>query len=117
VSGVAPIAREPDSAVWDSDLDRLLDHGFGGVGDVTDKSEPMAGANDFGSIGGQAMMGDDTSLEVADVVGGVVHQLDVSDAALMGLLEAFEFSLEEVQPFDIAHDRRLSRRVRRFQIG
>jgi hypothetical protein len=62
-------------------------------------------------------MGDDAGLEVADVIGGVVHELDVSDAAPMGLFQALQFSLKEVQPFDIAHNRGLSRRVRRFEIG
>ena len=41
-------------------------------------------------------MRDDASLEVADVVGRVVNELNVPDAMLMRLLEPLEFSIEEV---------------------
>jgi hypothetical protein len=63
------------------------------------------------------MMGDDAGLEVADVVGGIVHELDVPDAALMRLFQSLEFSFKKIQSFDVAHDRRLSGRMRRFEIG
>jgi hypothetical protein len=39
------------------------------VRNVTDKSQPVAGANDFGAIGSEPMMDDDAGLEIADVVG------------------------------------------------
>jgi len=63
------------------------------------------------------MMGDDAGLEVADVVGSIVHELDVPDAALMRLFQSLEFSFKKIQSFDVAHDRRLSGRMRRFEIG
>ena len=49
-----------------------------------------------------------TGLEIADIVRSVVHQLDMPDAALMRLLQSFEFQLQEVEPFHIGDDRRLS---------
>ena len=54
-------------------------------------------------------MRDDASLEVADVVGRVVNELNVPDATLMRLLEPLEFSLEEVEPFYVTYDGGLPR--------
>src|SRR5450759_1060771 len=62
-------------------------------------------------------MGDDAGLEVANIVRRVVHELDVPDAALMRLFEPLQLSLEEIEPFNVAHDRGLPRRMRSLQIG
>jgi hypothetical protein len=62
-------------------------------------------------------MSDRTGLEIADVVARVVHQLHMPDAALMSVLQPFEFQLQEVEPLHIGDDRRLSRFVRGFEIG
>ena len=56
-------------------------------------------------------------LKVADVVGRVVHELNVPDAALMRLLEPLELALKEVEPFNVTHDRGLPRCMRGLQIG
>ena len=56
-------------------------------------------------------MRDDASLEVANVVGRVVHELNVPDAALMRLLEPLKLSLKKVEPFHVTHDRGLTRRM------
>ena len=85
--------------------------------DVADKSEPVAGADHFGPVRGEPLMRDDTSLEVADVVGRVVHELNVSDATLMRLLEPLELSLEEVEPFHVTHDGGLPGCMRGLEIG
>ena len=42
-------------------------------------------------------------LEIANIVGCVVHELYVPNAALMRLLEAFELRLEKVEPFHISN--------------
>lgn len=47
-------------------------------------------------------MGDGAGLEVADVVGCVVHELQVPDAAPMRFLQPLEFAVEEVEPFTSA---------------
>ena len=62
-------------------------------------------------------MRDDASLEVADVVGRIVHELNVPDAALVRLLKPLELSLEEVEPLHVTHDRGLPRGVRGHEIG
>ena len=40
---------------------------------VADKSQPVTRADYLGPVRGEPLMRDDASLEVADVVGGVVH--------------------------------------------
>ena len=62
-------------------------------------------------------MGDNTGLEVANIVRRVVHELDVPYAALMRLFEPLQLSLKEIEPFYIAHDGGLPRRMRGLQIG
>src|SRR5207302_6292312 len=56
-------------------------------------------------------------LEVADVVGRIVHKLDMPDAAPMRFLEPFELALEKVEPFHIADDRGLPCLMRGLEIG
>jgi hypothetical protein len=62
-------------------------------------------------------MGDGAGLEVADVVGRVVHKLQVPDAALMRFLQSLELPVEEVKPLHIGNDCGLPRFVRRLEIG
>ena len=62
-------------------------------------------------------MRDRTSLEIAEVVGRVVHQLHMPDAAPMRRLQPFKLHFEEVEPLHIGDDRRLARLARRFEIG
>ena len=85
--------------------------------DVADKAEPITGSDHFGSEFGETLMGDGTRLEIADVVWRVMHKLHMPDAPPMRLLEAFEFSLEKIEPLDVGDDRRLSCPVCGFQIG
>ena len=56
-------------------------------------------------------------LEIADVVGCVVHQLHGADPPLIGLFEALELSLEEVKAFDVHDNGRLPALVRGQRIG
>ena len=81
------------------------------------KPEPMTGADHLGAEFGEALMRDRAGLEIADVVRRVVHELHMPDAAPMRLLEPFELAVEKIEPLDIGDDRRLSRLVRRFEIG
>ena len=99
------------------DLDRLLRHVLGRMRDIADKAEPITGADHFGAEFGETLMGDRAGLEITDVVWRVVHELHMPDAPLMRLLQPFEFPLEEIETLDIGDDRRLSRLVRRFEIG
>jgi len=62
-------------------------------------------------------MGDCPGLEIADLVRRVMHELHMADTPPMRLLEAFEFPFEKVEALDICDNRRLSRPVRRFEIG
>jgi hypothetical protein len=78
---------------------------------------PVARADHLGAERGQSLMRDDAGLEVADVVGRVVHELNVPDAALMRLLEPLELSLQEIESFHVTHDRGLSRCMRGLQIS
>ena len=57
------------------DLDRLLHHVLGRMRDVADETEPVTGADHFGAECGEPLMRDGAGLEVANVVGGVVHEL------------------------------------------
>src|SRR5947209_20332067 len=56
-------------------------------------------------------------LKVSNVVWRVVHELRVADASLMRLLEPLELHLKEIQPFDVHHNGRLRRGMRRREIG
>ncbi len=56
-------------------------------------------------------------LEIANVVGRVVHELHVPDAALMRFLEPLELPLEEIEAFHVTHDRGLPCFMRRLEIG
>jgi hypothetical protein len=56
-------------------------------------------------------------LKVPNVVGRVVHELDMPDAALMSLLEPLKLLLQKIEPFHITHDRGLSGAVRRLEIS
>jgi hypothetical protein len=56
-------------------------------------------------------------LKVANVVGGVVHELDMPDAALMSLLKALKLHFEEIESFHVTHERGLSGAMRRLEIG
>ena len=62
-------------------------------------------------------MGDGARLEIADVVGRVMHELHMPDAPPMRFLQAFQLSVEEVEPLHISDNRRFPRHVRRFEIG
>jgi hypothetical protein len=62
-------------------------------------------------------MRDGAGLEVADVVGRVMHELHMPDAAPMRLLEPLELGFEKVEAFDVADDRGLSRLMRGLEIG
>jgi hypothetical protein len=63
MSGVGPIAREPNSAVCDRqqglgrDLDRLFCHILGRVRDIADKAEPITGADHLGAESGDQLNG------------------------------------------------------------
>src|SRR5260370_169722 len=85
--------------------------------DVADKSEPVAGADHLGPVRGEPLMRDDAGLEVADVVGRVVNELNVPDATLMRLLEPLEFSLQEIEPFYVSYDGGLPRCMCGLEIG
>jgi hypothetical protein len=58
-----------------------------------------------------------TGLEVADVVGRVVNQLQVPDAALVRLLQPFELPVQEIEPFHIGNDRGLPGFMGRLEVG
>jgi hypothetical protein len=46
-----------------------------------------------------------------------MHELHMPDAPPMRLLEPFQLAVEEIEPLYVGYDRRLSRLVRRFEIG
>jgi hypothetical protein len=87
------------------------------VRDIADKAKPVTGANHFGSEFGETLVGDCTGLEITDVVERVVYKLHMPDAPLMCFLQPFQLPVEEIEPLHIGDDRRLSRLVRRFEIG
>jgi hypothetical protein len=98
-------------------LDRLLRHVLGRVRDIADKAEPVTGADHFAAEFGQTLMGNRTGLKIADVVRRVMHELHMPDAPPMRLLEPLQLAVEEIEPLYVGYDRRLSRPVRRFEIG
>ena len=81
------------------------------------EAQTVTRADHFGPERGEPLVHDGAGLEVADVVGRVVHELDVPDAALMRFLEPFELHLEKVEPFHVGDDRGLTRLMGRFEIG
>jgi hypothetical protein len=84
--------------------------------DVADKTKPMQCPDRVRPEWGKAVMRHHADLEVADIVRRVMHKLGVPDTAFVGFLKPFEFHFQEVEPFDIHHDRRLPSPVRRVQI-
>jgi len=102
---------------FSSDLDRLHDRVLGRMRDVAYDTEPVTCLDRLGAKGSEPFVGHCAGLEVANVVRRIVHELSVPHTALLRLLEAFELHLEEVEPFDVHHDGRLPRFVRRLQIG
>src|SRR5258705_13039587 len=87
------------------------------MGDVADKAEPMTGTDHLGAERGETPMGYGAGLEVADVVGRVVHELQMPDAALMRFLQPLELAVEKVEPFHIGDDRGLPGFMGRLEIG
>jgi len=49
--------------------------------------------------------------------GVVMHELHMPDAPPMRLLEPFQLAVEEIEPLYVGYDCRVSRLVRRFEIG
>jgi hypothetical protein len=87
------------------------------VRNVADEPEPVTGADHLGAECGEPLMRDGAPLEIADVVGRIVHELHVPDAALMRFFEPLELRLEEVEPLSISHDCRLSFSMGRLEIS
>ena len=99
------------------DFDRLVHHALGRVRDVADKTQSMTCADHLGTERGEPLVHDGAGLEIANVVGRVVHELYMPDAALMRFLKPFELGLEKVEPFHVGNDRGLSRFMGGFEIG
>jgi hypothetical protein len=100
-----------------ADPDRLRHRVLGRVRDVADETEAVTGVDYLGAEWGEPVVRDHAGLEIADVVGRVVHELQVPDATLMRFLEPFELGLQKVQPFHVGDDRGLSRLMGGFEIG
>ena len=62
-------------------------------------------------------MHDGASLEIANLVRRVMHELCMPHTALVCLFEPFELHFEEVEPFDVHDYGRLPDRVCRLDIG
>jgi len=99
------------------DFDGLHHHVLGFVCDVAHATEPVTGGNHLGAECGEPPMADGACLIVADVVGRVMHKLQMPDAALMRFLQPFELAVEEVETFHVSDDRGLPRLVRGLEIG
>jgi len=54
------------------------------------------------------MMGNHPGLEIPNVVGSIVDELDVPDTALMGFLEPLQLPIEKIQSFNVAHYGRIT---------
>jgi len=123
LSGVGPIAPDPSTAVCDSSngfvatLTACFAMSSVACATIADEAQPITGADHFGAEFSQPIMGDGARLEIADVVGRVMHELHVPDAPPMRLLQPFQLPLEKVEPLHIGNNRRLSRQVRGFEIG
>jgi hypothetical protein len=79
---------------------------------VTDKSEPMARTDHLRAKGSKSAMGNRAGLKIPNVVGSVVHKLDVPNATLVRFLKPFPFPLKKIQSFNIAHNGGIARCVR-----
>src|SRR5204863_869939 len=82
-----------------------------------DKAKPMAGSDHLGAEFGNPVMRDGAGLEIADVVGGVMDELQVSQTALVRFLQPLQPAIEKIEPFYIPNYRWLARSVRFLQIG
>src|SRR5205814_10690869 len=85
--------------------------------DIADKAKPMAGSDHLGAEFGQPVMRDGAGLKIADIVGGVMDELQVSQTALVCFLQPLQLAIEKIEPFDIRNYRWLARSVRLLQIG
>src|SRR6266851_4738800 len=78
---------------------------------------PLSGVGPIARDPSTAVCDNSSGLVVADVVRRVVHELHVPDAVPVRFLQPFKLLFKEVEPLHIGDDCRLSRLVRRFQIG
>src|SRR5207248_10289498 len=99
------------------DFDRLLRHLLCGVRDIADKAEPMAGPDHLGAEFGEAVMRDGAGLEIANVVRGIMDELQVPQTALVRFLQPLQLAIEKIEPFNIPNYRWLARSMRFLQIG
>ena len=60
---------------------------------VADEPDPMTGLDHLGTEWGEPLVRNAPRLKVSNVVGRVVHELDMPDAALMSLLEPLKLLL------------------------
>jgi hypothetical protein len=117
------MARDPASAVCDSSrglvatLTACFTVFFGRMGHVANEPESMTRLEHLGPEWGESPVRNGSRLKVANVVGGVVHELDMTDAALMGLLKTLKLGFEKIESFHITHDRGLSGPMGRLEIG
>src|SRR5439155_23128700 len=84
--------------------------------EIADKANPVTGADHLGTELGEPFMRDRAGLEVANVVGRIVYELNMADAALVRLLQSLEFHFQKVEPLYIGKDCRLARLVRSRKI-
>ena len=63
------------------------------------------------------MMGDGAGLEIADVVGRIMHKLHVADAPLMRFLQSLQPPVEKIEPLYVGDDRWPLCFVRRLEIS
>src|SRR5262249_61878741 len=68
------------------DLYRLLHRVLGGVRDITDEAKSVTSADHLCPEGCQPLVRNGARLEITDIVGCVMHELDVPHAAFMCLL-------------------------------
>jgi hypothetical protein len=97
------------------DFDRLLHCVFGRMRYVADEPDPMTGLDHLGTEWGEPLVRNAPRLKVSNVVGRVVHELDMPDAALMSFLESLKLLLQKIEPFLITHNRGLSGVMRRLE--
>ena len=83
---------------------------------VADESESMACANYLRPKWGKPVMSNGAGLEIADVVGRVVHKLDMPDPTPMRFLKPFQLPLKKIQPFNVSHEGRVARGMCGLQI-
>jgi hypothetical protein len=87
------------------------------MGYVANEPESMTGLDHLGTEWGESPVCNGPRLKVSNVVGRVVHKLDMPDAPLMSLLEPLKLLLQKIEPFHITHNRGLSGAMRRLEIG